>query len=82
MAGTVKYGPPCDLVDQGVRGTEQHGLDNVLPPDTTRYELPPPDDERLTLVLEVTAKVTALTEDRSEKPAGDGIAFTADAFCP
>ena len=82
VAGTVKYGPPCELVEQGVLGTEQHGLDNVLPPDTTRYDLPSPDDERLTVVLEVVAKVTALTEDGPEKPAGGGIAFTADAFCP
>ena len=51
VAGTVKYGSPCDLVDQGVRGTGQDGLDNVLPLDSTRFELPPPDDERLTLAL-------------------------------
>ncbi len=53
----------------------------MLPPDSTRFELPPPDDERLPLVLEVVAYVTALQKDPEEKPLTDGMAFTADAFC-
>jgi hypothetical protein len=81
VVGSVKYGPPCEIVREGVRGTEQLGFDKVLPPDTTRYVLPPPDDERLTLVLEVVVKITAEDGGGTAKEATDGMAFTADAFC-
>lgn len=78
VAGTVRYGPSCDLL--GELDPIEMTFAEQLPAGTVAYSLPRADDERLIVLLGVTAEITATGTGASEPPA-DSIAYTVDPEC-
>jgi hypothetical protein len=80
IAGSVRYGPSCEVVEEGVTEIYERSLNTELAADATELAFPRPADERLSVLLEVVAKLTAEGIVGS-KSLTDGIAFTADPIC-
>ena len=80
VEGSVKYGPPCELIEQGIRMSEQLELKEELPADSVEFAIPKPADERLSVTLELVLEVTA-TDIEGVTVVVDSMAFTGDPIC-
>ncbi len=81
VEGSVKYGPPCELVEQGFQTTEEFEFNRQLAADAVEFAIPKPVDERLSVTLELVLEATA-TDIYGAPLVADSMAFTGDPICP
>ncbi len=81
VEGSVKYGPPCELVEQGLQATEEFEFNRQLAADAVEFVIPRPVDKRLSVTLELVLEVTA-TDNEGARLVADSMAFTGDPICP
>ena len=80
VSGYVAFLPPPSCGPNRLFSSERVEFDEELPADTTRFQLPPRKDERLTWRKDGSVTLEALSES-GEVLERDGFAFNADKFC-